>query len=114
MSVLCIPYSGKLSRSQAEAQFFGHLIKDAVRHFYANKQQDDDDGRGQAEAQFLKAIKRLAKNYVQSKYGIWANMQQSEDVADAQLWGTLGKLALRYIAPAVAPRAINYIKDKLG
>ena len=88
--------AGKLSKSQAEAQFFGHLIKDAVSHFYANKQQDDDDGRGQAEAQFLKAIKGLAKNYVQSKYGIWANMQPSEDddVADAQLWGTLGKLAV--------------------
>ena len=80
--------------NQADAQFLGRII----RHFYANKQQDDDNGN-QAEAQFLRKL-----------LSFYANKQQDDDNADAQFWGALARLGLKY----AAPHAVNYLTKKLG
>ena len=80
---------------RAEAQIIGRLIKS----FWANKQQDDDNGN-QADAQFLGRIIRH----------FYANKQQDDDNADAQFWGALARLGLKY----AAPHAVNYLTKKLG
>ena len=72
---------------------------------WANKQQDDDNSN-QAEAQFFRKLARHALSF-------WANKQQDDDngnQADAQFWGALGRLALKH----VAPHAISYFTNRLG
>ena len=120
---------------RAEAQIIGRLIKsfwankqqdddngnqaDAQFHFhiYANKQQDDDNGN-QAEAQF---IGRLIKSF-------WANKQQDDDngnQADAQFHfhvyadkqqddDNADAQFWTTLLRLAAPHAVNYVAKKLG
>ena len=74
---------------EAEVQFLHHLAK----ALWANKQQDYNGN--EAEAQF---IGRLLKNV--------ANVQQDDDTADAQLWGTAFKL--------LSPYFFKYAKKTFG
>ena len=71
---------------------------------WANKQQDDDNGN-QAEAQFFGKLARHALS-------LWANKQQDDgdDRADAQFWGLLARTVLKH----AAPHAISYLGNKLG
>ena len=73
--------------NEAEAQFFGKLLKS----LWANKQNYDEN---EAKAQF---IGRLLANVQQGTY---------DDTADAQFWGT----ALRLLAPHV----FKYVKKRYG
>ena len=84
--------------SEAEAQLLGKLLRHAVS-FWANKQQSYDGN--EAEAQF---IGRLLKNVANVQQG------QDDDTADVQFWGTLGKLAIKYLGP----HAFRYFGKKLG
>ena len=95
------------SGSQAETQFLHHI----VRALWANKQNDDqdqineqqyDDYNGsQAETQFLG---RLLKNT--------ANMQQGDrdDIAEAQFWGSLGKVILK----TALRHGVKYLRKRFG
>ena len=73
------------------------FLRHIVRSFWANKQQGDDGN--EADVQFLRHIVR----------SFWANKQQGDDTADAQSF-FLGKLLLK----ALLPHAIQHAKNRFG